>query len=104
MANSECTFTAIKPDGVQRVVGGGIIKHNEQKGFCLVGLKFMQSPEDLLKEHYINLNNHHFLYWLHEIHALRTSGCYGLGGDECCEVRQVMLGETNLADSEPGTI
>lgn len=42
MANSERTFIAIKPDGVQRGLVGEIIKRFEQKGFRLVGLKFMQ--------------------------------------------------------------
>uniref|UniRef100_A0A2K5EEG3 Nucleoside diphosphate kinase A n=1 Tax=Aotus nancymaae TaxID=37293 RepID=A0A2K5EEG3_AOTNA len=57
MANCECTFIAIKPDGVQRGLVGEIIKHFEQKGFRLVGLKFMQTSEDLLKEHYIDLKD-----------------------------------------------
>lgn len=42
MANTERTFIAIKPDGVQRGLVGEIIKRFEQKGFRLVGLKFMQ--------------------------------------------------------------
>lgn len=42
MANSERTFIAIKPDGVQRGLVGEIIKRFEQKGFRLVGLKFIQ--------------------------------------------------------------
>jgi hypothetical protein len=42
MANSERTFIAIKPDGVQRGLVGEIIKRFEQKGFRLVGLKFLQ--------------------------------------------------------------
>ena len=42
MANSERTFIAIKPDGVQRQLVGEIIKRFEQKGFRLVAMKFMQ--------------------------------------------------------------
>jgi len=41
-ANKERTFIMIKPDGVQRGLVGDIIKRFEQKGFKLVGLKFMQ--------------------------------------------------------------
>lgn len=42
MANTERTFIAIKPDGVQRGLVGEIIKRFEQKGFRLVSLKLMQ--------------------------------------------------------------
>ena len=42
MANSERTFIAIKPDGVQRGLVGEIIKRFEQKGFRLVAMKLIQ--------------------------------------------------------------
>ncbi|MCQ8205407.1 hypothetical protein NP569_24265, partial [Vibrio parahaemolyticus] len=60
MANLERTFIAIKPDGVQRGLVGEIIKRFEQKGFRLVGLKFLQASEDLLKEHYTDLKDRPF--------------------------------------------
>lgn len=41
-ANCERTFIAVKPDGVQRGLVGEIIKRFEQKGFRLVGMKFVQ--------------------------------------------------------------
>lgn len=40
-ANTERTFIAIKPDGVQRGLVGDIVKRFEQKGFRLVAMKFM---------------------------------------------------------------
>lgn len=40
-SNSERTFIAVKPDGVQRGLVGEIIKRFEQKGFRLVAMKFM---------------------------------------------------------------
>lgn len=42
MANTERTFIAIKPDGVQRGLVGDIIKRFEQKGFRLVAMKFLR--------------------------------------------------------------
>uniref|UniRef100_A0A8C0K2U6 nucleoside-diphosphate kinase n=1 Tax=Canis lupus dingo TaxID=286419 RepID=A0A8C0K2U6_CANLU len=60
MANSERTFIAIKPDGVQRNLVGEIIKRLEQKGFCLIAMKLIQASEDLLKEHYIDLKDRPF--------------------------------------------
>lgn len=40
-AKEERTFLMIKPDGVQRGLVGKIIKRFEEKGFKLVGMKFM---------------------------------------------------------------
>lgn len=37
----ERTFIMVKPDGVQRGLVGKIIKRFEQKGFKLLGLKFV---------------------------------------------------------------
>ncbi|CAO2644850.1 Nucleoside diphosphate kinase A [Lemmus lemmus] len=90
MANSERTFIAIKPDGVQRGLVGEIIKRFEQKGFRLVGLKFMQASEDLLKEHYIDLSGPVVAMVWEGLNVVKTG--------------RVMLGETNPADSKPGTI
>uniref|UniRef100_A0A8C9IAN3 Nucleoside diphosphate kinase A n=1 Tax=Piliocolobus tephrosceles TaxID=591936 RepID=A0A8C9IAN3_9PRIM len=64
MANCECTFIAIKPDGVQQGLVGEIIKRFEQKRFRLVGVKFMQASEDVLKEHYIDLKDRPFFVGL----------------------------------------
>uniref|UniRef100_A0A8L2Q0E0 Nucleoside diphosphate kinase B n=1 Tax=Rattus norvegicus TaxID=10116 RepID=A0A8L2Q0E0_RAT len=104
MANSERTFIAIKPDGVQRGLVGEIIKRFEQKGFRLVGLKFIQASEDLLKEHYIDLKDRPFfsglvkymhsgpvvaMVFYESFSSLTVSSVVlgGLGGTECCEDR-----------------
>jgi nucleoside diphosphate kinase len=39
---TERTFIMIKPDGVQRGVVGDVIHRFEQRGYKLVGLKFLQ--------------------------------------------------------------
>ncbi|XP_035590395.1 NME/NM23 nucleoside diphosphate kinase 2a isoform X2 [Oncorhynchus keta] len=60
MSNEERTFIAIKPDGVQRRLVGEIIKRFELKGFKMVGMKFVQAPESLLREHYADLEDRPF--------------------------------------------
>uniref|UniRef100_A0A8C4TG69 nucleoside-diphosphate kinase n=1 Tax=Erpetoichthys calabaricus TaxID=27687 RepID=A0A8C4TG69_ERPCA len=52
------TFIAVKLDGVQRGLMGEIIKRLEQKGFCLVAMKFMHTSEDLLKEPVLAMKHH----------------------------------------------
>lgn len=48
-SNTERTFLAIKPDGVQRGLVGDIIKRFEQRGFKLVALKMVVPTEKLLQ-------------------------------------------------------
>ncbi|CAO2644846.1 Nucleoside diphosphate kinase B [Lemmus lemmus] len=104
MANSERTFIAIKPDGVQRGLVGEIIKRFEQKGFRLVGLKFMQASEDLLKEHYIDLKDRPFFTGLVKYMHSGPVVAMVWEGLNVVKTGRVMLGETNPADSKPGTI
>lgn len=104
MANCERTFIAIKPDGVQRGLVGEIIKRFEQKGFRLVGLKFMQASEDLLKEHYIDLKDRPFFAGLVKYMHSGPVVAMVWEGLNVVKTGRVMLGETNPADSKPGTI
>ncbi|TFK04638.1 keratin, type II cytoskeletal 80 [Platysternon megacephalum] len=101
---SERTFIAIKPDGVQRGLVGEIIKRFEQKGFKLVAMKFMHASEDLLKEHYIDLKDRPFYAGL--IKYMHSGPVVAMvwEGLNVVKTGRVMLGETNPADSKPGTI
>lgn len=104
MSNEERTFIAIKPDGVQRRLVGDIIKRFELKGFKMVGMKFIKAPESLLKEHYADLKDRPFFPGLV---SYMTSGpvvAMVWEGFNVVKTGRVMLGETNPADSKPGTI
>ena len=46
----ERSFIAIKPDGVQRHLIGGIITRFELKGFALVAMKMVQPSEEFARE------------------------------------------------------
>ncbi|XP_053551259.1 nucleoside diphosphate kinase A 1 [Bombina bombina] len=103
-ANKERTFIAIKPDGVQRGLIGEIIKRFEQKGFRLVAMKYVQASEDHLKQHYIDLKDRPFYAGLVKYMGsgpIVATVWEGLG---VVKTGRVMLGETNPADSKPGTI
>uniref|UniRef100_A0A4X2L2J6 nucleoside-diphosphate kinase n=1 Tax=Vombatus ursinus TaxID=29139 RepID=A0A4X2L2J6_VOMUR len=60
MANIKRTFIAIKTDSIQRGLIGDIIKCFEQKGFCLVGMKFLRASEEHLKQRYVDLKDRPF--------------------------------------------
>ncbi|XP_063790722.1 nucleoside diphosphate kinase 3 isoform X2 [Pseudophryne corroboree] len=101
---NERTFLAIKPDGCQRRLLGEIIRRFERKGFRLVAMKMMQASEGLLKEHYIALRDRPFY---DRLVKYMTSGpviAMVWQGLDVVKTARVMLGETNPADSLPGTI
>ncbi|XP_072523334.1 NME/NM23 nucleoside diphosphate kinase 2a [Salminus brasiliensis] len=103
-ANQERTFIAIKPDGVQRGLVGEIIKRFEQKGFKLVGLKLLHASEDILKQHYSDLKDRPFFPGL--VSYMSSGPVVAMVWEGCNVIKtgRVMLGETNPADSKPGTI
>ncbi|DAA18668.1 TPA: NME1-NME2 protein-like [Bos taurus] len=104
MAHAERTFIAIKPDGVQRGLVGEIIKRFEQKGFRLVAMKFLQASEELLKQHYIDLKDRPFFPGLVKYMNSGPVVAMVWEGLNVVKTGRVMLGETNPADSKPGTI
>ena len=80
MGKNERTYIMIKPDGVQRGLIGDIIKRFEQKGFKLVGMKFMQPSEELLSKHYADLSSKPFFPGL--VKFMATSPV-------CCMVKEI---------------
>uniref|UniRef100_A0A8D0HA59 Nucleoside diphosphate kinase n=1 Tax=Sphenodon punctatus TaxID=8508 RepID=A0A8D0HA59_SPHPU len=101
---NERTFLTIKPDGVQRHLVGEIIRRFEKKGFKLVGMKLMQASEDLLKEHYIALHDRPF--YSHLVKYMSSGPVVAMvwQGLDVVKTARMMIGETNPADSKPGTI
>ncbi|KAL0993716.1 hypothetical protein UPYG_G00112350 [Umbra pygmaea] len=101
---NERSFIAVKPDGVQRRLVGEIIQRFEKKGFRLVGMKLVQASEDLLREHYWDLRDKPFFKRL--VHYMSSGPIVAMvwQGLDVVKMSRKMLGETNPADSLPGTI
>nr|CAH0100740.1 unnamed protein product [Daphnia galeata] len=102
--NLERTYLMIKPDGVQRGLVGEIIKRFEQKGFKLVALKFVQPTEEMLQKHYADLSGRPFFAGLVKYMASGPVVAMVWEGLNIVKTGRQMLGETNPADSKPGTI
>merc|ERR1719479_753586 len=102
--NRERTFIMLKPDAVQRGLVGDIIKRFEAKGFKLVALKMMHASEELLKEHYADLSKKPFFPGL--VKYMNSGPVVPMvwEGNNVVKTGRVMLGETNPANSAPGTI
>lgn len=101
---SERTFIMVKPDGVQRGLIGEIIKRFEQKGFKLVAMKFMRANESLLKEHYADLSHLPFFPGLVKHMSNGPVVAMVWEGLNVVKTGRRMLGETDPANSLPGTI
>ncbi|XP_072916527.1 nucleoside diphosphate kinase 3 [Hemitrygon akajei] len=100
----ERTFIAVKPDGVHRRLVGEIIRRFEKKGFKLIGMKMMKASEGLLKEHYIELKQKPFYDRLVKFMSSGPVVAMVWQGLDIVKTTRAMLGETNPADSAPGTI
>ena len=117
---TERTFIMIKPDGVHRGIVGEIIKRFENKGFKLVAMKFMQvyffivllrafrcncqASVEHLEKHYADLSKKPFFPGLVKYMASGPVVAMVWEGLNVVKTGRVMLGETNPADSKPGTI
>ncbi|ODM97814.1 Nucleoside diphosphate kinase [Orchesella cincta] len=101
---SERSFIMIKPDGVQRGLVGEIVKRFEQKGFHLVGMKFVAAAKSLLEEHYVDLAAKPFYNGLVEYMGSGPVLAMVWEGLNVVKTGRQMLGATNPADSLPGTI
>ena len=102
--NTERTFIAIKPDGVQRGIVGEIISRFEKKGFKLVAMKLIHPSKAMAEEHYADLKNKPFFPGLTTYFSSGPVIAMVWEGKGAIKTGRVMLGATNPADSAPGSI
>ncbi|CCQ36878.1 nucleoside-diphosphate kinase [Natronomonas moolapensis 8.8.11] len=104
MADVERTFVMVKPDGVQRGLIGDIVSRFEERGLKLVAGRFMRIDDELAREHYAE---HVEKPFFEDLSGFITSGpVFAMvweGQDAIAQVR-TMMGETDPAESAPGTI
>ena len=104
MADVERTFVMVKPDGVQRGLIGDIVSRFEERGLKLVAGRFMRIDDELAREHYAEHVDKPFF---EDLSGFITSGpVFAMvweGQDAIAQVR-TMMGETDPAESAPGTI
>ncbi|KAF5829003.1 flagellar associated protein [Dunaliella salina] len=101
---SERSYIMIKPDGVQRNLVGEIISRFERKGFKLVGLKMVTVDKGLAERHYADLSSKPFYGSLVEYICSGPVVAMVWEGKGVIATGRKMIGATNPANSEPGTI
>jgi len=104
MSDHERTFVMVKPDGVQRGLIGEIIDRFEERGLKLVGGKFMQIDEALAQDHYGEHEGKPFFDGLVDFITSGPVMAMVLEGQDATRQVRKMVGETDPADSAPGTI
>ncbi len=100
----EKTFVMIKPDGIQRSLAGGIISRFENKGLKIIALKMITISKIKAEEHY---KEHKEKPFYDPLIKFITSGPviqFVLEGQNAINIVRKLVGATNPADAEPGTI
>jgi len=100
----ERTLVLLKPDAVQRGLIGPILARFEAKGLKIVALKMRQFPTALIQKHYEVHKDRPFYKALVEFMTSGPAVALVLEGNNAIETTRKLMGKTNTAEAEPGTI
>ena len=98
------TFFMVKPDGVRRNIIGDVVNRVEKEGFVITEMKMMQIPTELAEMHYAE---HAEKPFFNDLVSFITSGpvvAMEVEGDNAVLAIRELMGATNPAEAEPGTI
>ncbi len=101
---TERTFALLKPDAIQRALAGDILHRFERRGLKIVGLKLMRVSRALAESYYAEHKGKPFY---EPLMGYITSGpvvALVLEGDGAVALVRKMMGKTNSAEAELGTI
>ena len=101
---SEQTLSIIKPDGVQKNLIGEIYGRFEKAGLEIVAARMMQLSKEQAEGFYAVHRERPFF---NDLVTYMTSGpvvVQVLQGDNAISLNRAIMGATNPADAEPGTI
>lgn len=100
----ERTLIIVKPDAMQRGLGGEIIRRFETRGLRLVGLKLMQVSPELAKRHYAEHEGKPFFEGLVSYITSCPVIVFVLEGKNAVEAARTTIGKTKPHESAAGTI
>ena len=99
------TLVLCKPDAVERGLVGEIISRFEQKGMKIIALRMLVIGPDLAEKHYAEHIGKPFYDDL--VSFIGRSPAVAMvieGPDDTWKIVRKMMGSTNAAEAEPGTI
>jgi len=101
---AERTFVLLKPDAVQRGLVGQIVGRFERRGLKLVGMKMLRVTRSLGETYYAEHKGKPFFDSLIVYITAGPVVAMVLEGDGAVSAVRKMMGKTNSAEAEPGTI
>ena len=104
MTPTERTFVLLKPDAVQRALVGEVIGRFERRGLKLVALKMIRVTRQLAETYYAEHKGKGFFEPLMTYIGAGPVVAMVLEGDGAVAAVRKMMGSTNSAEAEPGTI
>lgn len=100
----ERTFSIIKPDGVEKNLIGEIYKRFEEAGLQIIGSRMVHLTKEQAEGFYAVHKERPFY---NDLVAYMTSGpvvVQVLEGENAIQLNRTLMGATNPADADPGTI
>ncbi len=101
---AERTLVLLKPDAVQRGLVGEIVGRLENRGWKIVGLKFMRMTDEVARKHYAEHVEKPFFPGLAAFMMSRPIIAIALEGENVVDAVRKSMGSTNPQDASPGTI
>src|SRR2546427_404829 len=101
---AERTFVLLKPDAVQRGLIGEIVSRFEHRGLKVTALKLVRVSRSLGETYYAEHKGKAFFEPLMSYIAAGPVVAMVLEGDGAVAAVRKMMGKTNSAEAEPGTI
>jgi len=100
----EQTLSIIKPDGVQKNLIGEIVGRFEKAGLEILGVRMIHLSREQAEEFYAVHKERPFF---NDLVSYMTSGpvmVQALQGESAIDANRQIMGATNPADADPGTI
>jgi len=98
------TLVLVKPDGVLRLKLGEIISRFENKGIRIAGLKMISVSKEMAERHYAVHKGKPFYDSLIKYIMSGPVVAMVLEGKDVIDITRKLVGATNGAKAEPGTI
>jgi nucleoside-diphosphate kinase len=100
----ESTLVLVKPDALERKLGGEILARFEQRGLEIRAAKLLTVDYALADEHYAEHREKPFFGELVEFITSGPTLALVLEGESAISVVRTTMGATNPTDAAPGTI
>ncbi len=98
------SLAMIKPDATERKLIGDIIKRIQMSDINIIGLKMVRMTEDVAKGFYYVHEEKGFFEELVKFMSSGTTVVIALEGEDVIARWRTLMGATNPANADPGTI